>query len=232
MYSTCLVALALIGGSGSTSLDDRSYASIDAAVGQLTPMIQTGTVLATRGDCLAVKVFTQSGITHVAAVVMNNGKPSIYDSANGVGVRCVSLPAYLKSQGPGNVHVYNPMKPFTKTRSKKFENYLKSQLGRPYAVKHHLTGNRSKGLHCAELMTDAFMSCRMIKANNPSRVSPASLVAGMTRGKIYKTGQTVSIAAPKVYETPSATWYGRAWQVTRQASSTAYNKTKSWVICE
>jgi hypothetical protein len=222
----------MIGGSGSGSLDGPNYASIDAAVKQLTALVETGTLLATRGDCLAVKVFTQSGITHVGVVVMLNGKPSVYESANGVGVRRLTLPDYLKSQGPGDVHVYSPVQSFSKTREKKFENYLRSQIGRPYAVKHHLTGNRSTGLHCAELITDAFMSCRMIKANNPSRVSPASLIAGLTQGKLYRTGQTVKIAARKDSEAPSTTWYGRAWQVTRQVSHKAYSKTKSWVICD
>lgn len=232
MYSTCLVALALIGGSGSGSIDGQDYVSVDAVVQQLTPFVQTGTLLATRGDCLAVKVFTQSGTTHVAAVVMQDGEPVVYDSANGVGVRCSTLREYLKSQGPGDIHIYMPTKPFSESRAQKFENYLTSQVGRPYAVKHHLTGSRSTGLHCAELLTDTFMSCGMLKANNPSRVSPASLIEGLTKGNLYAAGQTVTVAAPKNEETLSPTWYGRAWQVTRQASEFAYTKTKSWVICD
>jgi hypothetical protein len=232
MYATCLVSLALIGGSGSGSLDDPNAVAIDAAVKNLTPRVQTGTLLTTKGDCLAVKVFSQSGTTHVATVVMQDGKPVVFDSANGVGVRCLSLRAYLKSQGTGDVHVYTPVKKFSTERAKKFEDYLDTQLGRPYAVKHHLTGNRVKGLHCAELMTDTLVHCRMLKVNNPARVTPASLIKGVTVGKLYSESRKVTIAALEVTEPPAKTWYGRAWQSTRQTSQKAYKKTKSLVLCD
>lgn len=233
MHASLIVSLAIIGGTGSGSLDKPNSVAIDAAVRNLTPRVQTGTLLTTKGECLAVKVFTQSGTTHVAAVVMQDGKPVVFDSANGVGVRCLSLAAYLKFQGPGEVHVYTPVKMFSKTRAKKFEKYLDSQLGRPYAVKHHLNGGRAKGLHCAELITDTFINVGMLKANNPSRVTPASLIEGVTKGKLYRAGKKVTIAAPvPTPEKKSKTWYGRAWQVTRQTSQKAYSKSKILVLCE
>ena len=66
--------------------DDASH---DAAVlaATIAPELQTGTLLFTAGDCLAIKASAGGPYTHVAAVVLQNGAPVVYDSMHGVGVR-------------------------------------------------------------------------------------------------------------------------------------------------
>ena len=57
---------------------------------QLADEVQTGTLLFSQGDCLAVKVFSRSEYTHVATVVVEDKQPMVYESTNGVGVRRIS----------------------------------------------------------------------------------------------------------------------------------------------
>ena len=62
----------------------------DSPVGAATILenhVQSGTLLFSEGDCLAVRIFTKSPYTHVATVVEQDGKFYVYDSMNGVGVR-------------------------------------------------------------------------------------------------------------------------------------------------
>src|SRR5437016_1545437 len=85
----------------------------DAAVAAMAAELQTGSLIVSRGDCLAVKVYTVSPYTHVAAVVIRRGDPYVYDSTNGSGVRCQTLANYLASQCPAVVHLFHPRAPFS-----------------------------------------------------------------------------------------------------------------------
>ncbi len=38
-----------------------------------------------------------------------------------------------------------------------YERYLDQKLGTPYSIRHHLTGERAPGIHCAEYAIDAFL---------------------------------------------------------------------------
>lgn len=223
-----LITLALLADPAATA------APLPAAtVQQIATSVQTGSILASQGDCLAVRVYSQSSITHVAAVVMQDGQPMVYDTTPGPGVRRLTLQDYLLSQRPAEVQVLHPARPFTATQAAAFEQHLHSQLGRPYDVKHFATGRRCDGLHCSEYLTDAFIASQHLTAANPVRVSPGNLVSCLTEHNIYQTGSTHELPAPPAIPVPASnTWYGRAWQQTKECSYDCWVQTKRWVCCK
>jgi hypothetical protein len=209
----------------------ESYSSQHAAAVALADKMQTGTLLFNRGDCLAIKVYTNSPYTHVAAVVMEQGSPFVYDSMNGVGVRRLSLEQYLKTQRPDVIHVFQPAKPFSQRRSRIFKNALESELGRPYAVKHHLTGKRSKGLHCSEYVTDALKSTRLIAVQRPPKVSPASLVKGILQAELYQATHKIQVVEPRPSVAKGDNWCDQLWIDTKVCTSRCTIKMRRWFLC-
>ena len=209
----------------------ESYSSQHAAAVALADKMQTGTLLFNRGDCLAIKVYTNSPYTHVAAVVMEQGSPFVYDSMNGVGVRRLSLEQYLKTQRPDVIHVFEPAKPFSQRRSRIFKNALESELGRPYAVKHHLTGKRSKGLHCSEYVTDALKSTRLIAVKRPPKVSPASLVKGILQAELYQATHKIQVVEPRPPVAKGDNWCDQLWIDTKVCTSRCTIKMRRWFLC-
>lgn len=202
-------------------------------VQQIAATVQTGSILASQGDCLAVRVYSQSSYTHVAAVVLQDGQPMVYDTMPGSGVRRLPLQDYLLSQRPTDVQLLHPVKPFSATQAAAFEKHLTAQLGRPYDVKHFATGHRCAGLHCSEYLTDALIASEHLTATNPARVSPAGLVTSLAEHQIYQLGSTHDLPAPP--EPPvetSPTWYGRAWQQTKECSYDCWTQTRRWVCCK
>ena len=167
----------------------------------------TGSLLVSSGDCLAIKTFTGSPYTHVGMVVLRRGQPFVYDSTGGYGVRCQTLENYLRWLGPHPVAVYQPLDGRVAKQSDQLEQYLDAQLGRPYAVTHHLTGERCDGVHCAEYLTDALMEIRLISAKQPPRVSPGSLVSGLTKHGLYAAGPGWVIQEPPA--PPRESWCSR-----------------------
>lgn len=193
--------------------------------------LQTGTLLLSEGDCLAVRVFTQSSYTHVASVVVRDGQPFVYDSSNGAGVRCWTLENYLASQASAELHVLRPRKPFTEGKARQFQARLDSELGRPYAIKHHLTGERAEGLHCAEYATDALMACHLVRAEHPSRVSPASLAEGVLTPGLYTHDVALRIRRQVTPVSESASWCDRMWYDTKECTRGCYRKMAGWFCC-
>ena len=214
-----------------TAAPVQSYTSHQRAATALEEQVQTGTLLFNRGDCLAIKVYTKSPYTHVAAVVVEQGRPYVYDSMNHVGVRRLPLNQYLASQRPDVIHVFQPVKPFSRRRAKSFRQALDSQIGRPYAIKHHLTGKRSKGLHCSEYVTDALQSARLIKAKRPPKVSPASLVAGITNSDLYRPSQMIRVKEPEPPIERGENWCEQAWIDTKLCTSRCCKQLRRWFLC-
>ncbi|MGE4000385.1 MAG: YiiX/YebB-like N1pC/P60 family cysteine hydrolase, partial [Planctomycetaceae bacterium] len=176
---------------------DASHAAVyERCAMELAPRLVTGSLLFNAGDCLAIRVYTASPYTHVAVVVIEEDRPVVYDSMNGAGVRRQPLVDYLRSQSPDRLHVFHPQRPLTPEQSRGLRDYLDSQLGRPYAVQHHLTGKRCEGVHCAEYVTDALMSIGLLHADRPAKVSPASLVTGITAAGIYTAEETIDLTPP------------------------------------
>ena len=209
----------------------QSFESVDAAAAAHPDEVQTGTLLFSKGDCLAIRVYTKSPYTHVAAVVVQDGTPYVYDSQNGVGVRRLALDEYLRLQRPERLHVDHPRASFSPEQAECFVAHLDEQLGRPYDVMHHLTGKRADGLHCSEYITDALMACQIIRANRPSRVSPASLREGIVNSSLYTEGRALEIQMP-VAEIPEGdNWCEQLWIDTKVCTTRCCAKMQSWFLC-
>ncbi len=192
---------------------------------------QTGTLLFSQGDCLAVRVYTNSPYTHVALAIVEDDQIYIYDSMNDVGVRKQKLDEYLSVQSPDKVHLFQPKRPFTKEETSCLQAYLDSQLGRPYAVAHHLTGKRNEGLHCSEYVTDALMEVDWLHAKKPSRVSPASLAEGITLHNVYTSAMTIELPF-EVEPTPEPTsTCGKLWLDTKLCVGKSCGKMSRWFLC-
>lgn len=204
-----------------------------ATVQEIAQSVQTGSILASQGDCLAVRAYSLSSHTHVAAVVIQKGQPMVYDTVPQTGVRVSPLADYLMSQRPCDVQLLHPTKPFSETQAAAFEKHLQAQIGRPYDVKHFATGRRCQGLHCSEYLTDALIASQHLQSSNPARVSPADLVNSLAKYKVYQTGTTHNLPEPP--DPPavvSTTWYGRAWQGTKECTHDCWVQTRRWFCCK
>lgn len=208
-----------------------SQPSLDAVAQELHGELQTGTLIVNEGDCLAVKVFTGSPYTHVGSVVVRHGQPFVYDSMNGAGVRCQTLENYLKAMSPDEIHLFQPTEPFTTEQAEQFEAYLDSQLGRPYGIKHHLTGKRAEGVHCAEYTVDALQACGLMHAKNPPRVSPASLVKGVQKAGIYRESAVIELKTPIPPPPADIGWCARLWLDTKNCTSHCCAQLRGWFLC-
>ncbi|HUG90460.1 MAG TPA: YiiX/YebB-like N1pC/P60 family cysteine hydrolase [Planctomycetaceae bacterium] len=196
----------------------ESYTSLDVAAGAIAAGAGTGTLLFSQGDCLAVKVYTRSAYTHVAAVVVEDGRAYVYDSQNNTGVRRLPLEEYLAVERPFRFHVFRPKVDFTERRTRNFIEHLQSQVGRPYAIAHHVTGERADGLHCSEYLTDALIHCHVLRAKQPPRVSPASLVEGLLKGNLYEPLKTVEVRDPPESVADGRCWCEQMWIDTKQCT--------------
>ena len=192
----------------------------------------TGTLLFCRGDCLAVKVFSGGPYTHVAAIVLQEGRAIVYDSMNGAGVRRQELAEFLESQNPDVIHLVQPAHALTDAECRAFVEHLDGEVGRPYGVAHHLTGGRATGLHCAEYVTDALMACNLIHANQPSRVSPASLAEGIIGDGLYAPAVTFALEEPARGTEKGRNWCHQLWIDTKVCTITCCTKMRRLFLCK
>jgi hypothetical protein len=207
-------------------------ASPRAAHAAVAGQVQTGTLIVSKGDCLAIKIYSASSFTHVAAVVVEDGATSIYESTGGAGVRKQRLADYLISQNDHTLYFFHPRKPFTEAQADRFKEHLEAQVGRPYAIRHHLTGERCAGLHCSEYVTDALISADLLRAKEPPRVSPATLVEGILKGELYEQAQTLRLVPEPPERPESAGWCALLWFDTKQCTSACYYKLRGWFCCK
>ena len=198
---------------------------------ELKQNLQTGSLIFSQGDCLAVKICSGSSYTHAGGVVVKDGNVTVYDSMNGTGVRKTSLDEYLRLQTPSQIHVVHPATPLITERAAAYETHLDSQLGRKYAIKHHLTGRRCDGLHCAEYTTDALMAAQLIRADNPARVSPGSLLEGLEKAHLYTDGGRFALKAAEPPAPANLTWCQRMWHDTATCCSNTSTQLRRWVLC-
>lgn len=222
-----LLAATLVVGAPATEWESTLPDSVATVASEL----QTGSLLFSEGDCVAVKVFTQSPYTHVAAVVFRDGQPYVYDSLKGDGVRRQPLGEYLGSLTPGVVHVSHPRAAMSNRRSKQFVDALDSQLGRPYAIKHHLSGKRARGVHCAEYVTDALIACSVIHARQPSRVSLASLAEGLLKSELYTAPDEIVLDPPEPVPEIGSNWCDQLWIDTCACARNCCAKLSGWFLC-
>ncbi len=196
----------------------------------------TGTLLVSEGDCLAVKTFTGSPYTHVGTIVVRDGRTFVYDSTAGQGVRCQTLANYVKWLDTHEVRLLHPSKPLAGPTEQAFVRHLDGELGRPYAVLHHLSGNRCEGVHCAEYVTDALVAARKITVEKSPRVSPASLVEGVTRAdmagaSVYVAGGRYQQELPPPPPAVSSSWCGDCWRETKDCAKWCWKKTSGMIFC-
>jgi hypothetical protein len=86
-------------------------------------------------------------------------------------------------------------------------------------------------VHCAEYVTDALMSIELLHAERPCKVSPASLVTGITREKIYTAETTIELT-PRVAAAPVASnRCHQLWLDTKQCMAGCCDKLAGWFLC-
>jgi hypothetical protein len=224
-----LLALVVLGGSPAPVHRELDVASAAQA---LLPELQTGSLIFCKGDCLAVRVYTMSQFTHVASVLVVDGQALVYDATSGPGVRKQPLRQFLASQDGALLHVFHPKQPLNSEQSEAFQQHLEGQLGRRYAIAHHVTGKRAEGLHCAEYATDALIASRILQAKQPARVSPASLAQGVLEGDLYRYAATVQLVSPVPRADANASWCGRMWHETKACTAACYGKLRGWLVCK
>ena len=192
---------------------------------------RTGSLLFSRGDCLAVRVYTNSPYTHVATVIAEDQGLCVYDSMNGSGVRKLTLAEFLEIQAPDELHLFHPVRKLTSGEERELRLYLESQIGRPYAVSHHLTGKRCEGLHCAEYITDALVDIDWLRVENSARVSPASLVEGIVQHRVYTPGESISLERPLDPVPEPSGRCARLWLETKLCVVGSCQQLSRWVLC-
>lgn len=197
---------------------------------ELLQSLQPGTLLFSQGDCLAVKVFSNSKFTHVGVVALDEGEYRVFDAMNGVGVRKSQVIDYLHLQQPSQLQVWHPATPLTEEQSALLTASLRQHLGRKYAVSHHLTGKRATGIHCAEYATDCLAAANVLSADNPPRVSPGSLLAGIEDYQLYVHGDTYDLTPPPNWP-KSPTWYGQLWIDTKVCCRNSTSYFSRCVLC-
>ena len=127
-----------------------NFSSFDQLADSLSSRVQTGTLLFSKGDCLAVRIYTQSSYTHVAMIVMRNGEPLVYDSMNGIGARCLTLKNYLNTQRPATIHVFQPKTAFNPTNTtwiRSWEPLIRSGITSLVCVPGGYTAPNTPSMH-------------------------------------------------------------------------------------
>ena len=223
------ILLTLLVASASAEVETASPREAQA---RLERELQTGSLIVSKGDCLAVKMYSASAYTHVASVVVHENEIFVYDATGGAGVRRQLLCDYLAGQDDAALHPFHLCQPLSPEQARKFEEHLENQLGRPYAIAHHLTGNRADGLHCSEYATDALIAAGLLRAKQPSRVSPATLVDGILKGELYTQATTLQLASDPPPRPDSDSWCTQIWFDTRQCTRACNLQLRAWVCCK
>jgi hypothetical protein len=211
---------------------DVETANPREAQARLEHELKTGSLIVSRGDCLAVKMYSASAYTHVASVVVHETHVYVYDATGGAGVRKQLLGDYLAGQDDNALYPFHLCQPLSPENARKLAEHLESQLGRPYAIAHHLTGNRAEGLHCSEYATDALMAAGLLRAKQPSRVSPATLVTGILKEGLYAQATTLQLVPDPPRRPESDSWCTQIWFDTKQCTRSCYLQLRAWFCCK
>ena len=145
---------------------------------------------------------------------------------------CSAIPGNSsETQRPDSIHIFQPKDAFPPARGERFTASLAHQLDRPYSIKHHLTGKRCDGLHCAEYMTDALCAAELIQAKSPPRVSPASLREGLLRAELYRPTQTYQLARIEPIAEKGSGWCSQLWIDTKVCTADCWSKLRRTCLC-
>ncbi len=185
------------------------------------PEVSTGSILVLHNSNKIVKLSTDSTITHVAMVIVETGKPYVYE-ATPAKVRRLELKKYYKEisvlnrdrSEPMRVEICGPRRSFTDGERERMVAYLQAQLGRRYSIRGYVRKTPGDGIHCASLVGNAVTQSGVCRVVNPDRQSPAALMIGLRL--LYKPGSDVNIPTaaqkPSMCERWSGAWSGfRQW---------------------
>jgi hypothetical protein len=135
-------------------------------------------------------------------------------------------------QAGHTLHFFHPRQPLSEKSARRFTEHLECQLGRPYSIHHHLTGERAAGLHCSEYVTDALIAAEKVRARRPARVSPASLVEGILQADLYRQADSLQILPESPTPPASQGWCARLWWDTKLCTSACCSKLRGWFFCK
>ena len=211
--------------------DGRVAVPQPEVVARLAPIVHTGTLLFSQGDCLAVKVFSVSRYTHVGIIVAAADGPVVYDSMNGTGVRKTELADYVAQQTPCELLVVHPTRPLTTAETQRLSKELEQHLGRPYGIRHHLTGETAEGMHCAEYATQGLIAAGLLTARHPARVSPGSLLVGALESGAFTQGSEFALQVTPVPEPAQETWCQWSWRCTTSGVLGSCVQLRRWFLC-
>lgn len=204
----------------------------DIVLSQVSADCKTGTLIFSQGDCLAVKIFSHSRLTHCGAVVVEDGQPMVYDAMNGTGVRKSALVDYLRLQTPSEIQFLHPQSDFTAEEAEAFGQHLRGELGRPYGIRHHVSGKKAKGVHCAEYCTEALMAAGKLDTAQPPRVSPGSLHEALLTHGLYADGGEFVLTRKRTEATAeNESWCRWAWRETGECTTDCCQQLSRWFLC-
>ena len=98
-------------------------------------------------------------------------------------------------------------------------------------IKHHLTGKRCEGVHCAEYVTDALMAADIMRANEPPRVSPGSLQAGVKNSNRYRETRILNLEPPEPDREEGDNLCEQLWLDTKYCTQDCYASFKRKFLC-
>ncbi len=80
-------------------------------------------------------------------------------------------------------------------------------------------------------MMDALAACRLMKANQPAKVSPDSLRRGVEQTSLYEKVLVVNLTKPVQRET-GGNWCEKTWIDTKVCTSQCFGKLGRWFACK
>lgn len=204
----------------------------EVAMEQLEGKLRPGSLIFHEGCCLAVKMYTQSPYTHVGILLPGKqGGWDVYDSASEDGTRRTNLDTYLQECAPESVTFCHPTSALSKQQQQNLRSELERQLGRPYSIRHYLTGSEADGMHCSEFVTRSLMAIDVLHANRPSRVSPASLLSGIEESEVYAAADVLVIEKILEPVPEPDSWYARMWADTKACTAACCRSWNRSILC-
>ena len=108
---------------------------------------------------------------------------------------------------------------------------MKKHIGRPEAIKHQFSGERAAGVQCSEYVTDALQACNVIRAKQPSRVSPGSLAEGVLVSDLYRAKLAFKVRLAPIVKPVARNRCEKLWIDTKFCTIQFCAKMRRWFIC-
>lgn len=141
---------------------------------------EDGSLLFIENGNRLVQSQTDSTITHVGIIFKKDEKTWVYEAVPPK-VRKIEFSEYLDELENINKHhkrnqrklwIAAPDKPLTNDQRSKIVNYLDKQIDRKYSVGSFVNGSPGNGIHCGELIGEAFNQTNLGFTKQPCTDSP------------------------------------------------------------